>query len=73
MTPVCCPSCRLRFTAAASAYIVACPECGKPPQQITSLEGTLGFRLFDPKDLATGLPQAIADSIRVPEFGHDRD
>jgi hypothetical protein len=37
------------------------------------LERTLGFRLFDPKDLATGLPQAVADSIRVPELGHDRD
>ena len=27
MTHVCCPRCRLRFTPAAAAYIVACPEC----------------------------------------------
>jgi hypothetical protein len=69
MTYVCCPRCRLRFTAATSAYIVACPECGEPPQQITSLERTLGFRLVDPEELSTGLPQAVAASMPVPELG----
>ncbi len=69
MTHACCPRCRLRFTPAVSAYIVACPECGELPQQITSLESTLGFRLLGPKDLLTEVPQAVAVSIPVPEPG----
>jgi hypothetical protein len=68
MTHVCCPRCRLRFTAAASAYIAACPECGEPPQQITS-ESALGFRLVGPEDLPIELPQAVAVSIPLPEPG----
>ena len=67
MTHVCCPRCRLRFTPAASAYITACPECGEPPQQTTSLEGTLGFRLLGPEDPPIEQPQAVAVSIPVPE------
>jgi hypothetical protein len=32
-----CPSCRLRFTPAAAAYLVACLERGQSPQTIASL------------------------------------
>jgi len=68
MTHVCCPRCRLRFTPAASAYIATCPECGEPPQQMTS-ESALGFRLLGPEDLPIELPQAIAASLPAPEPG----
>jgi hypothetical protein len=69
MTHVCCSRCLLRFTPAASVYIAACPECGEPPQQITSLERVLGFRLVGPEDLPIELPQAVAVSVPVPEPG----
>jgi len=72
MTNVCCPSCRLRFTPAAAAYIIACPECGDPPQPIASLERTLGFRLVGPADLPHELPYATAVSVALPEPGGPR-
>lgn len=72
MTHVCCPGCRLRFTPAASAYMVACPQCGEPPQRVSRLEATLGFRLVGSEALATELPEAIAVSIPVPEPGTRR-
>lgn len=63
MTPVCCPACRVRFTPAAAAYIIACPECGDSPQRIASLECSFGFRLVGPEDLPHELPYATAVSI----------
>ena len=69
MTQACCPSCRLRFTPAASAYIVACPECGEPPRSTVDLEGIVGFRLVGPEDLPYELPHALAVSIPTPEPG----
>ena len=68
MTHVCCPRCRLRFTPASSAYIVACPECGEPPQETTS-ESALGFRLLGPEDLPIELSQAVAVAVPVPDPG----
>ncbi len=67
MTHLCCPACRLQFTPAAAAYIIACPECGDAPQPITSLERTVGFRLLGPEDLPHELPYATAASITFPE------
>lgn len=58
MTHLCCPNCRLRFTPAAAAYIVACPECGGVPHPIASLARTLGFRLVGPEELPHQLPYA---------------
>lgn len=69
MTHVCCPRCRLRFTPAVAAYLVACPECGKPPLQIASLERAFGFRLVGPEDLPVDLPHAAAISIPPSEPG----
>jgi hypothetical protein len=69
MTHPCCPRCRLRFTPAAAAYIIACPECGDSPQTMASLERTLGFRLVGPEDLPHKLPYATAVSITLPEPG----
>lgn len=66
MTHLCCPDCGLRFTPAAAAYITACPKCGESPQ-LTSSEGSLGFRLFGPEDLPHELPQAVAVSFPVPD------
>ena len=47
MTHVCCPGCGLRFTGAAAAHLVACPQCGAPPQPVPSAEHMLGYRLAD--------------------------
>jgi hypothetical protein len=66
-TNLCCAHCRLRFTPAAAAYIMACPECGDPPQPIAGLELTFGFRLIGPEDLPHELPFAMAQSITLPE------
>lgn len=66
---LCCPACRVRFTPAAAAYIVACPECGESPQPIASLERTFGFRLVGPVDLPRDLPYAAAVSLTPPVAG----
>jgi hypothetical protein len=68
-THLCCSRCRLRFTPAAAAYIIACPECGDSPQPIASLDRTFGFRLVGPEDLPHELPCATAVSITFPEPG----
>ena len=67
MTRLCCARCRLRFSPAVAAYITACPECGGSPEPITSLSGTLGFRLVGPEDVSDELPHALASSITFPE------
>jgi hypothetical protein len=71
MTHVCCPDCRLRFTPAAAAYLVACPECGEPPKALAGLEGVVGFRLFRVDDVSH-LPEAVAASIPIPDPGGGR-
>ena len=60
MTQVSCPSCRLRFTRAAAASIVACPKCGEPPQLILSAAETIGFRLVAQDDLPDAWPAVVA-------------
>ena len=67
MSSACCPDCRLRFTPAVAGYLTACPECGKPPQPMTSQEGVLGYRLFTPEDAPAALPEAIAVSMPIPD------
>jgi hypothetical protein len=52
MTHVGCPSCRLRFTPAAAAYLVSCPECGLPLSPSASAESLVGFSVFVPEELA---------------------
>ncbi len=65
MTHLCCPSCHLRFGAAASAYLTACPECGLVLTVVTDPASLLGLRLFDPLDVAEALPEALAVSLPV--------
>jgi hypothetical protein len=72
MTHVCCPDCRLRFTPAAAAYLVACPECGEPHQTMPGHAGLVGFRLFRLEDLPHSLPEAVAISIPIPDPGGRR-
>lgn len=67
MTHVVCPSCRLRFTATAASYLVACPACGLPTQQIVGAEGVVGFRLFVVEDAPSEMPEAIAVSMQVQD------
>jgi hypothetical protein len=52
----------LRFAPAAAAYLVACPECGQPPEPIVGAEGVVGFRLFVVEDVPHE-PKAVAVSI----------
>lgn len=69
VTHVGCPSCRLRFAAAAPEYLVACPECGRPPQLIAGAEGVLGFRLFVVEDVPVEELEALAVSMPIPGPG----
>jgi hypothetical protein len=72
MTHVGCPNCRLRFASAEAAYLVACPECGRPPQPIAGAEGVVGFRLFVVEDAPHELPEAVAVSVPIPDPGGGR-
>ena len=64
MTHVCCPSCRLRFTAAAAAHFDACPTCGEPAQR-TSAAGAFGFRLVAVAEIVGGSPTSAAIAVPV--------
>ena len=66
MTHVCCPSCRLRFTPAAAAYLEACPTCGEPPKRVNRAEWTIGFRLVTQGDPVDALPAAASVALPVP-------
>ena len=70
MTRASCPSCRLRFTPAATAILTSCPECGRSLQAASSAE-TLGYRLFPPADPAPALPVAVALAPRPPRDRSD--
>jgi hypothetical protein len=72
MTHVGCSRCRLRFTPEAAAYLVACPECGQPPQPIVGAAGLLGFKLFVLQDVSRDAPQAVAVSLPIPDPGPGR-
>lgn len=72
MTHVGCSHCRLRFTTAASAYLLACPECGRPPQPIVGAEAAVGFRLFVLEDVPREPSEAVAVSFPIPDPGGGR-
>lgn len=51
MSHLCCPYCRLRFTAEAASHLLLCPDCERPAAWVQEPERVLGFQLFDPRDL----------------------
>ena len=63
MTRLSCPTCRLRFPAAASPPST-CPECGRHLQPVPSAEAALGYRLFVATDEPTAPP--IAAEMALP-------
>ncbi|WP_156027700.1 hypothetical protein [Candidatus Solirubrobacter pratensis] len=69
MTHVCCPSCRLRFTRAAAAYLVACPTCGEPPRPVDTADRVLGYRLLSDDDRSDTLPHAVAVAMPIDRPG----
>jgi hypothetical protein len=71
MTQVCCPGCRLRFSGAVAAYLVACPECGEPPEQVTSAARVLGFRLVSDAYGKDTLPIALTAALAIPTPSED--
>jgi hypothetical protein len=67
MTRLSCPSCRMRFGAAATAILTTCPECGRPLEAADSAAKTMGLRLFAPTDSQPALP--IAGQAALPPDG----
>ena len=68
MICACCPDCRLRLSPAATVYLDACPECGRPPQTISSLEAVVGFRLITLEALPhVTKPAAAAARLAIPD------
>jgi hypothetical protein len=67
MTPVCCPSCRLRFARSATTHLTSCPECGGSLHQASGAAELLGFRLhvriFTAEDMAA---LAVEAALPVP-------
>jgi predicted amidophosphoribosyltransferase len=72
MTRLLCPSCRLRFTAVATATLTTCPDCGRPLDAAGSAETTLGYRLFAAPDAEPALPTAVEAVLAVPGVTPDR-
>jgi hypothetical protein len=71
MTRLSCPSCRLRFTAAVTATITTCPDCGQHLHAVISAEDTLGFRLFTPMDPQPELPIAVEAALPIHDLRPD--
>ena len=71
MTRLSCPSCRLRFAAAASATVTTCPACGRRLEAVISAEDTLGFRLFTPLDPQPELPMAVEAALPIHDVHPD--
>jgi len=59
----------MRFTPATAAYLTGCPACGEPLQQLASLAGAVGYRLFTLEDSPHELPEAIEVSMPIPDPG----
>lgn len=66
MTRSCCPSCRLRFTRAAAAALVACPSCGDPLEEVGDVVELVGYRLATDPLESQVMAAAMAVSLRSP-------
>jgi hypothetical protein len=60
MSYSCCPKCELRFSKAASVYLIECPQCGRKPVAIESLKQVVGFQLINLQ-----LPAPDVDGVAV--------
>jgi hypothetical protein len=69
MTRVCCPSCRLRFTGAATAFATICPECSHPLQPVRA-QDAVGFRLFASDDALPSPPAADGNAAAASAERH---
>jgi hypothetical protein len=69
MTRLSCPSCRLRFSAAATATLTTCPECQRPVDEVDSATALIGYRLFAPTPLDPALPMAAEAALPIPDPG----
>jgi hypothetical protein len=67
MTRLSCPSCRLRFTRAATATLTTCPGCGRDLEAVGSAEAMLGFRLFTVADPRPALPMAVEAALPIDD------
>jgi hypothetical protein len=67
MTRMSCPSCRLRFSTAATATLTTCPECDRDLEAVGSAGATLGYRLFTPLDPQPALPMAVEVELPSPD------
>jgi hypothetical protein len=68
MTRSCCPSCRLRFSRATAAHLVACPFCAQPLEVLVAAEA-LGYKRIAVDGLArtdAAESQAIAVAAALP-------
>jgi hypothetical protein len=72
MTHLCCERCRVRFDAAASAYLNQCPECGLPTTRVEELSALIGFRLVAGSGKPEVWSEAIAVSLPDPDQGGSR-
>ena len=63
MTRSCCPSCRLRFTHAAAAVLVACPSCDEALYDVDDPAELIGYRLatdlFEPQVMDAALAASL--------------
>jgi hypothetical protein len=66
MTHVHCPSCRLRFMAAAAAHMTVCPTCSNPLEAAASAERVFGFRLVPLDDDVEARPATVAVALPIP-------
>lgn len=64
MSRLCCRHCRVRF--APAVYLTACPECGRATVAVGDRESLVGLRLFDARDVADALPEALSVSLPEP-------
>jgi hypothetical protein len=72
MTRTTCPSCRLRFGAAAAATLYSCPECGRSLEAVASPAAALGFRLFVAADPYAPLPITVEAALPRDDLRPDR-
>jgi hypothetical protein len=66
MTRSCCPSCRLRFTHAAAAVLVACPSCDEGLYEVDDPAELVGYRLATDLLEMQVMDAALAASLPRP-------